>query len=130
MLLIAIVTLGIFLTEGNQDYSYKNDATINTFNVVGKKEYLDFGMAVIVLSWITVMSMVVLFVSGRHEKVTINWPALMVCRLSVFYSSMDVQCWHIVSTESIKEIAYSEGGCISNTKSCRFTQISSIIMYL
>ena len=113
MLLIAIVTLGIFLNEGNQDYSFRNSpAKINTFDYVGKKEYLDFGMAVIVLSWITVMSMVVLFVSGRHEKVTINWP-LTVCRLSVFYSSMDVQCWHIVST-----------------KSCRFTQISSIIMYL
>ena len=119
----------MFLDKGSQDLPDKHYATINTFDVVGKKEYLDFGMAVIVPSWITVMSMVVLFVTGRHEKVTINWP-LTVCRLSVFYSSMDVQCWHIVSTESIKEIAYSEGGCISNTKSCRFTQISSIIMFL
>ena len=36
---------------------------------------LDFGMFAIVVSWIVVIVMVVVFVIGLHEKITvINWP--------------------------------------------------------
>jgi hypothetical protein len=84
VLLIALGTLGTFLDKGSQDVLFKT----NSFDYWGKKGRLDFGMFVIVVSWLIVILMVALFVTGLHEKVTvINWP-LMVCRLSVFHSSI------------------------------------------
>jgi hypothetical protein len=83
VLLIALGTLGTFLDKASQDVLFKT----NSFDYWGKKGRLDFGMFVIVVSWLIVILMVALFVTGLHEKVTIiNWP-LTVCRLSVFYSS-------------------------------------------
>ena len=87
MLLIALGTLGTFLDKGSQDVLFKGGGKTNSFDYWGKKGRLDFGMFVIVVSWLIVILMVALFVTGLHEKVTIiNWP-LTVCRLSVFYSS-------------------------------------------
>jgi uncharacterized membrane protein len=88
VLLIALGTLGIFLDKGSQDVLFKGGGKTNSFDYWGKKGRLDFGMFVIVVSWLIVILMVALFVTGLHEKVTIiNWP-LTVCRLSVFYSSI------------------------------------------
>ena len=78
MLLIALITLGTFLDKGNID-----GKTVSSFDYWGKKGRLVFGMFVIVVSWLLVILMVALFVTGLHEKITvINWP-LTVCRLSV-----------------------------------------------
>lgn len=46
---------------------------------------MDFGMFVIVVSWLVVILLVVLFITGLHEKITaINWP--LTVRLSVSLS--------------------------------------------
>ena len=72
MLLIALITLGTFLDEGNIHFNGKTDSS---FDYWGKKGRLVFGMFVIVVSWLVVILMVALFVTGLHEKVTvINWP--------------------------------------------------------
>ncbi|XP_046843405.1 uncharacterized protein LOC124437481 [Xenia sp. Carnegie-2017] len=64
VLLIAISTLGAFL-----------DNLGSAINPWGGKGSLYFGMFAIVVSWIVVMVMVVVFVTGLHETVTvINWP--------------------------------------------------------
>ena len=49
--------------------------SMNSFDYWEKKGRLDFGMFVIVVSWLLVIIMVALFVTGLHEKITIiNWP--------------------------------------------------------
>ena len=58
--MVAIGTLGRFLNEIDPD---------------SKRSRLDFGMFAVVVSWIVVVIMAVLFVSGLHEKISfINWP--------------------------------------------------------
>ena len=94
MLLIALGTLGTFLNKGSHDIPVVGGGKINSFDYWGLKGRLDFGMFVIVVSWLIVILMVALFVTGLHEKITvINWP-LTVGYLFVNYLSMDVQYWY------------------------------------
>ena len=76
MLIIALGTLGTFLDKGSIDIPFRGGGgEFNSFEYWGKKGRLDFGMFVIVVSWLIVILMVALFVTGLHEKVTvINWP--------------------------------------------------------
>ena len=70
--MVAIVTLGAFLDKADLNV---NRYGLSTFDYWGNKGSLDFGMFAIVVSWLVVIIMVVLFVTGLHEKVTvINWP--------------------------------------------------------
>lgn len=60
--------------------------SVTTFDAWGRRSGLGFGMFVIVVSWLQVILLVVLFVAGLHEKITlINWP-LTVRLLIIFYS--------------------------------------------
>ncbi|XP_046842505.1 proteolipid protein 2-like isoform X1 [Xenia sp. Carnegie-2017] len=109
ILLVALVTLGRFIDVANPSESR-----------------LDFGMFAIVVSWIVVIVMVVVFVVGLHEKITvINWPmtvfinmviwAVMlfiagcviadnvreyedkkICDLLKYFNS-DARCWHLIA---------------------------------
>ncbi|XP_046843272.1 uncharacterized protein LOC124437343 [Xenia sp. Carnegie-2017] len=73
VLLTGLITLGKFMDEVNRK---------STFEFWGNKGRLDFGMFAIVVSWIVVMVMVAVFVSGLHEKVTIiNWPLTVFINL-------------------------------------------------
>ncbi|XP_028392019.1 plasmolipin-like [Dendronephthya gigantea] len=72
VLLIALGTLGTFLDK-------------IVFGTYGKKERLEFSMFVIVVSWLLVILMAVLFVSGLHEKISvINWPLTAAINMAIW----------------------------------------------
>lgn len=69
ILLIAIGTVGYFLDKFPDIY----------FDYYGKKGNLQFFMFVVVVSWLIVMALFVLFITGLHEKLTaINWTLVVV----------------------------------------------------
>ena len=82
VLLIALGTLGFFLDKGEIDVK---EAHFNSFDYWGKKAALDFGMFVIVVSWLLVMIMVAFFITGLHEKITIiNWPLTVAINMIIW----------------------------------------------
>ncbi|XP_046842630.1 uncharacterized protein LOC124436706 [Xenia sp. Carnegie-2017] len=81
ILVIAIGTLGAFLDKADL---HVNRYGLSTFDRWGNKGSLDFGMCAIVVSWLFVIIIVVLFVTGLHEKVTlINWPLTVFINLVI-----------------------------------------------
>ncbi|XP_046842629.1 plasmolipin-like [Xenia sp. Carnegie-2017] len=82
ILLVAIGTLGAFLDKADLNVPPYGHST---FDIGGNKGSLDFGMFAIVVSWLVVIIMVVLFVTGLHEKVTfINWPLTVFINLVIW----------------------------------------------
>ncbi|XP_046841998.1 uncharacterized protein LOC124436115 [Xenia sp. Carnegie-2017] len=82
VLLIAMSTLGAFL--------HNVGSVINPW---GGKGSLYFGMFAIVVSWIVVMVMVVVFVTGLHEKVTvINWPLTVFINMVLWGVMLLIAC--------------------------------------
>ncbi|XP_028392090.1 uncharacterized protein LOC114516735 isoform X2 [Dendronephthya gigantea] len=87
MLLIALITLGIFLDEANIDVKLQRQryGTINSFDGWGEKRRLDIGMSVIVVSLLQVILLVVLFATGLHEKISIiNWPLTVAISMVIW----------------------------------------------
>ena len=82
VLLIALSTLAFFLNEGEIKVKGSH---FNSFDHWGRKGGLDFGMFVIVVSWLLVMIMVAFFITGLHEKITIiNWPLTVAINMIIW----------------------------------------------
>lgn len=76
--MVATGTVGYFLYNVPDNIPLKRlDSVIlryDFFKVFGKKENLQFFIAVVGLGWILVMALFSLFITGRHEKISqINW---------------------------------------------------------
>ncbi|XP_028392253.1 uncharacterized protein LOC114516860 [Dendronephthya gigantea] len=85
LLFIALITLGVFLDKGSQDVTLTNHKKVDSFDHWGRKGGLDFGMFVIVVSWLQVILLVVLFVTGLHEKISvINWPLTVAINMVIW----------------------------------------------
>ena len=83
VLLVGIGTVGYFL----------NKAPDGFFTLAGKKGYLQFFLAVVVIGWILVVTLFCFFISGLHDRIpAINWP-LCVSRYTFHtHQFLEVAC--------------------------------------
>ena len=85
VLLIALVTLGLFLNKADISLIVSGQLTVDSFDYWERKGGLDFGMFAIVVSWLVVMIMVAFFITGLHEKITIiNWPLTVAINMIIW----------------------------------------------
>ncbi|XP_046842975.1 uncharacterized protein LOC124437010 [Xenia sp. Carnegie-2017] len=84
VLLVGIGTLGRFLDKVDKG---------NILESYGGKARLEFGMSALVVSWVAVIVMIVVFVSGLHEKITaINWPLTVLINMILWAAVLLVAC--------------------------------------